>query len=156
MTDVVPKLTEDEAACLLIMKEGQALVDIGEFSKWHNPLLSLSRRGLCATAQKFNNGYEYVITDTGRQVVEAWEDQSLRDVIEANNKVASNRVSGSWQGYAGTFVTDESQSQVAHKNAEKDAGDRKRLEGAREELERLWAAAHPGEEFPYAAFGYDW
>lgn len=91
MMSIIPSLTEDEAAVLMIMKEGQPLVDLGEHSKWHGSLLSLAGRGLCSAVSQFKSGSEYAITEAGRTAAEEWENQSIRDVIQANNAVASNR-----------------------------------------------------------------
>lgn len=94
MSDIIPSLTEDEAAVLMIMKEGQPLVDLGEHSKWHGSLLSLASRGLCSAVSQFKSGSEYAITEAGRTAAEEWENQSIRDVIQANNKMAARKPLG--------------------------------------------------------------
>lgn len=90
MNEIQVPLTEDEAACLMIMKEGAPLVAM-EFSRWDKPIKTLAKRGLCAPRMMLGGGAEYVITDAGHVVCEAWENQSLRDVITANNNVAERR-----------------------------------------------------------------
>lgn len=99
MPEIVPDLTEDEAACLMILKDGAGLLDMGGYSRWSKPVKSLVVRGFAkprkiATFDPANNtaqAFDYVITDAGRSVCEAWENQSLMDVIRANNSVAERK-----------------------------------------------------------------
>lgn len=88
--NILPELTEDEAAALKIMAQGAALVALS-FSRWEKPIKTLASRGFCEARPMLGGGVEYVATQTGREVSEAWEDMSLRDVIRVNNEVATQR-----------------------------------------------------------------
>lgn len=91
MNEIQAPLTEDEAACLMIMKEGVALLAL-PYSRWEKPIRGMLRRGFVQRQNMKGGGDEYVITDTGRAVCDAWENQSLIDVINVNNKVAESTV----------------------------------------------------------------
>jgi hypothetical protein len=91
MPEIISDLTGDEASCLMIMNEGAPLVDLGEHSRWHVPLRTLLNRGFVSQQRYPGGGTEYVITSFGQDAIKGWEDQSIRDVIEANNRVARQR-----------------------------------------------------------------
>lgn len=59
-------------------------------------------------------------------------------------------VIGTWHGYDGTF----NGPAPTKKNDTEDRD--KKIRESRSEIERLWAAAHPSEPFPYEIYGYDW
>ena len=93
MNDVIPEFTENEISALMVLAQGVGLLALGN---WEKSLKSLVSRGFAkprqiSTYDPANNtaqAYDYVITDAGREVCEAWENQSLMDVIKANNAVA--------------------------------------------------------------------
>lgn len=81
MADTLPPLTTNEFALLEIMKQGEYIADLGEHSRWSEPLKALVARGLVMRHDQFNHG----ITDAGRAAVEAVGDDDMRQLIEVNN-----------------------------------------------------------------------
>lgn len=80
MTD----LTQDELTVLLIANLGESMMPIG---RWEKPIQSLLARGYIRAADKFNN----FITDAGRKAVTRDEDDTARQMIEANNNLVTGK-----------------------------------------------------------------
>jgi hypothetical protein len=68
--EIIVPLTDDEIAVLMIAAEGEALIDMGKYSKWSSPIQSLVKRGYLKQWDKFNNE----ITDAGRAALEGHGD----------------------------------------------------------------------------------
>lgn len=74
-------LTADELTVLMIASKGESMMPIG---RWEAPVESLVARGYLKRNDKFNN----VITDAGLAACEKLEDDGIRDLIDANNRIA--------------------------------------------------------------------
>lgn len=75
-------LTQDELTVLLIAAEGKSMMPIG---RWEGPVKSLVAKGYLSANDKFNN----VITAAGRQAANQDEDNTARQMIEANNAIVN-------------------------------------------------------------------
>ena len=108
MSEVVANLSTEEATCLMAMKEGAGLLDLGPYSRWHEAINSLVNRGYAKSRDVLtfdpknphSKGCEYVITDAGRRVCDDWENQSIRDLIGANNAVALSKQGWHVRGFS--------------------------------------------------------
>lgn len=80
MTD----LTQDELTVLLIANQGESMMPIG---RWEKPIQSLLAKGYMRANDKFNN----FITDAGRKAVTRDEDDTARQMIEANNNLVTGK-----------------------------------------------------------------
>jgi hypothetical protein len=68
--EIIAPLTDDEIAVLMIAAEGEMMIDMGKDSRWHQPIVSLVKRGFLKQWDKFNNE----ITDAGRAALEGHGD----------------------------------------------------------------------------------
>lgn len=74
-------LTQDEFIVLSIAVRGESMIPIG---RWKDATLALADRGLLKKYDESNYG----ITDAGRVAQEQRDDDNIRLIINANNKVA--------------------------------------------------------------------
>lgn len=79
MSAILP-LTDDERAVLMIAAQGQYMIPMG---RWEKPILSLAVRGLMRKLDDVN----YVITEAGRLASGDAEDDAVRGMLNARNRV---------------------------------------------------------------------
>lgn len=79
MSAILP-LTDDERAVLMIAAQGQYMIPMG---RWEKPILSLAVRGLMRKLDDVN----YVITEPGRLASDDVEDDAVRGMLNARNRV---------------------------------------------------------------------
>jgi len=77
------QLTIDEQTLLMIMREGPRMLAIG---RWEKTILSLYERGLVNQQTTPGGGTDYGLTYTGRELIDGYEDNEMREVIEAHNQ----------------------------------------------------------------------
>lgn len=90
MNTITP-LTPEERAVLEICANNGVIADIGEYSKWHDPINSLLRRGFLQRHDQFNNS----ITPAGRAAYEEHGDDDIREIIHASNAINGRQAAAS-------------------------------------------------------------
>lgn len=76
------KLSEDEFTVLKIAAQGQSMIAIG---RWEKATKALAEKKYLHA----NDSVNYVITTAGQAVLDGYEDNEIRGLIEMNNKVAN-------------------------------------------------------------------
>lgn len=84
-------LSNDELTVLMIAAENQPMMPIG---RWEAPCKSLVDKGLLSATPSFNDPsglHNLRITKAGRAAATEGEDDSIRDLITVNNRIATGR-----------------------------------------------------------------
>lgn len=84
-------LTNDELTVLMIAAEGEPMMPIG---RWEAPCKSLVKKGLLQPTPSSGDlagMHNLRITEAGRAAATRGEDDSIRDLITVNNRIATGR-----------------------------------------------------------------
>ena len=82
-------LNSDEVTVLMIANRGESMIPIG---RWETSVKSLADKGYMTQAIQGALGpVNYIITDAGRRALAADEDDDIRQMIVASNRVVNAR-----------------------------------------------------------------